>query len=389
MDKNTDKSIIYKELKGCFDFFYNEHSIGEFFGLTRDRTNNPDCSSIASTGYAFCAYVIGVKNGFIGFDEGYTFCEKTLDTFLKLDTVHGFFYHFINIKTGKKYYNDVSVIDTAILVCGMLAAGEFFGGNVKQMAEKIFAGVEWNWYFDKNVNMFYMGYDENRGFSGHWDWYAEQLMLYVLSTASDNYPVDKCAYYNFKRNFNSYDNIKDICYSYHGALFTYQFSHAFINFKGKKDSLGMDWFENSVKATMASRLYSIDNPLNHKGYGDLMWGLTACDYDKGYQSYGALPAKENFDDGTVAPCGAIGSIIFLPDEVIKTMNNYSKYDKLWGKYGFYDSFNLNINFFAKSYVGIDKGISLVMLQNYIDGTIWNLLEKNKFIKKGLKILNIK
>ena len=239
-----------------------------------------------------------------------------------------------------------------------------------------------------------MGYTPEKGFWGHWDMYAEQLMLYILGVASPTFPIDKSMYYDFKRKKENYKDIKNIIYTYCGTLFTYQFSHAWINFKNLKDKNNIDWFENSIKATKANRQYCIDNKSKFKTYNENSWGLTACLSPKGYISCGTKPCDIDLDienEGTVAPCGAIGSIVFTPEESIQAMEYYyNNFPKLWGKYGLKDAYNLENSkpWFSKEYIGIDKGIELIMIENYLNCTIWKYFMKNKYVQKGLEILEI-
>ena len=240
-----------------------------------------------------------------------------------------------------------------------------------------------------------MGYNPEKGFWGHWDMYAEQLMIYILGVSSPTFPVDKSTYYDFERKKANYKNIKDIIYTYCGTLFTYQYSHAWINFMNLKDSDGINWFENSIKATKANRQYCIDNADKFKTYGANSWGLTACVGPKGYCGFGAKPCDVDLNvenDGTIAPCGAIGSIVFTPKESIKAMEYYyNNFPKLWGKYGFKDAYNLEKEkpWFAKEYIGIDKGIEITMIENYLTGGIWKYFMKNKYVREGLKKLGLK
>ena len=235
-----------------------------------------------------------------------------------------------------------------------------------------------------------MGYTPENGFFGSWDMYAEQLILYVLGVSSPTFPIDKSMYYDFKRKTRNYKNIENIVYTYCGTLFTYQFSHAWIDFRNKIDLDGIDWFENSRKATLANRQYCIDNKENHKTFGENSWGLTACLGPNGYSGdFGALPCDADLqtkNDGTITPCGAIGSIVFTPEESIKAMEYYyNNFPKLWGKYGFKDGYNLEGTkpWFANEYIGIDKGIELLMIENYLSGSIWKYFMKNTYIIFGL------
>ena len=220
-------------------------------------------------------------------------------------------------------------------------------------------------------------------------------MLYVLGISSPRFPISKSMYNDFKKKKENYKNIKDIIYTYCGTLFTYQFSHAWIDFRNILDENSINWFENSIKATKANRQYCIDNKEKFKTYGENSWGLTACLGPKGYCGFGAEPCGVNLEvenDGTITPCGAIGSIVFTPKESIKAMEYYyNNFPKLWGKYGFKDGYNLeeDNSWFANEYIGIDKGIEIVMIENYLNGTIWKYFMRNIYVQDGLKILDFK
>lgn len=346
--------------------------------------------------FGLASFIIGVERGWIGKKEAYDKVEKTMDTFLNnVEGNNGFFYHFIDMENGKRVWNsEVSIIDTGIFICGAITAGEYFGGKVKKKAEVLYRNSNWKWYTDEEKKQFYMGYKPENGFFGHWDMYAEQLMLYVLGIASPTFPIGKELYEGMDKPRKDYGEYKDIICTYNGTLFTYQFSHAWIDFFNRKDGEGIDWFENSVKATKADREFCIENPNHFKTFGKNAWGLTACLYPKGYNvDNGAKPSVAILDklDGTIPPCGAIGSIVFTPKESLEAMNEwYEKYPEIWGEYGFKDAYNLEGSspWFAEEYLGIDKGISMVMLENYLSGLIWKYSMKNKYIQKGLKRLAI-
>lgn len=396
--KCKGKKLIMKELRKSYNFFIHEantdkNSIG--YGLIRDKTILANhISSIASVGYGLAALIIGVEHGWISHKKAFDRANRTLDTFMNsIEGKNGFYFHFVNMQTGKREWNcEISIIDTAIFICGALTAGEYFGLQVKEKADILYKRINWEWYRNKNTNYFYMGYKPETGFWGHWDMYAEQLMMYVLSVSSPTFPVNKSVYYDFKRKKANYQNITDIIYTYCGTLFTYQFSHAWIDFLNLKDCDGIDWFENSVKATKANRLYCIKNMNLFKTYGENSWGLTACLGPKGYCSFGAEPCDIDLtvsNDGTITPCGAIGSIVFTPKESLEAMEYYyNTFPKLWGKYGFKDGYNLEGSkpWFAKEYIGIDKGIEIIMIENYLSGTIWKYFMKNKYVSDGLNIL---
>lgn len=398
MDKLT---VLELEARGCFDFFWKETTIEDAgYGLIRDNTYEwaRDVSSIASVGFGLSAYVIGVTRGWITKEEGYKRALGTLKTlYFDVEQIEGFFFHFINMKTGKRVWNsEVSIIDSSIALMGALTAGEYFEGEVKEYFEKIYKRINWEWYTDRKRNMFYMGYHIGKGFMGWWDLYAEQLMMYIMGAASPTHPIDKEMYYSFGRSHGEYKNHK-LIYTHTGSLFTYQYSHAWIDFRNRRDRLGTHWFDNSVQAVLANRQYCIDNSYKFKTYNENSWGLTSCETPHGYDGReGAAPSADgnstNLSDGTVAPCGAVGSIVFTPEESVAAMNYlYYNHPKLWCKYGFKDAYNLDIKpvWYSDIVIGIDKGISLLMLENYNSQLIWNLTMKNDHIKKGLELLEIK
>jgi len=390
--------IIESETKGCFDFFWNEANTDKNspgFGLIRDKSAKgaEKIASIASVGFGLSAIIIGVERGYITTGEARQRTLGTLNTFLNnAEQEHGFFYHFLNLETAKKYeefFDCASIIDTSILLNGMITAAEYFGGDISHIFEEIYARVNWQKYYDEANNLFYMGYRAESGGFGAWDMYAEQLMQYILGTASPSFPVPANIYKGFNRDLVKY---KDIAF-YHspgGSLFTHQFSHAWYDFKGKKDSDGIDWFENSVKASVAAKQYCIDNPQNFKTFKQGAWGLTACEGPNGYRGYGAPPFHPNCDahinDGTMAPAGAVGSIIFTPDEAIAAMEHYRSIPGLWGKYGFTDAYNIDLNWVCDFEIGIDKGISILMPENYRTGLIQQLYMQNSYVKKAEKEL---
>lgn len=392
------KKLILKEMKKSYNFFIkesNNNKNSKGYGLIRDKTilsNN--VASVAAVGYGLAGLIIGVEQNWISRKKAYDRASRTLDTFINnVASENGFYYHFVNMENGNREWNsEISIIDTAIFLSGAIVAGEYFEGEVKKKVEILYKRIDWNWYRNNDTNYFYMGYTPENGFWGHWDMYAEQLMVYILGAGSPTFPIDKSMYDDFKRKKEDYKDNKDIIYTYCGTLFTYQFSHAWINFKKLKDKDGIDWFENSVKATKANRQYCIDNKDKFKTFNENSWGLTACLSPKGYLICGAKPCEVDLNienDGTITPCGAIGSIVFTPKESIKAMENYyNNFPKLWGKYGFKDGYNLEGNkpWFAKEYIGIDKGIELVMIDNYLNGTAWKYFMKNKYVQKGLEIL---
>lgn len=238
-------------------------------------------------------------------------------------------------------------------------------------------------------------YKTPNGFSyAAWDHYAEQLMMYILYAGKDNSDesLAKQIYAGFERHVGAYKS-NNLVYCYGNPLFVHQFTHCLFDFRKYVDEFGFDWYENSVKDSRANYNYCVDNPDGFVGFGQNGWGLTACDSPTGYSGYfGAVPNgydnKQIKNDGTIPPCGALESLVFVPDLVIPTMNYYSKIANLVGNYGFKDAFNLegdNI-WIDSSVIGMDKGIGLLMIENYRSDLIWNLFMENQITKKALNVL---
>ncbi|QMS85062.1 glucoamylase family protein [Candidatus Xianfuyuplasma coldseepsis] len=398
-----DEQRILQEMEASFNFFWelantNEDSGG--YGLINDRyPNNPNLSSIASVGFGLAAIPIGVEYGWITHEEGEERVIKTLETFENLDNYSGFFYHFLNKATGERAgTSEVSVIDTALFIAGAITAGEYFGGTAKTKADGLYAEIDWTWYIDPSNDQFYMGYRPESGFAGHWDFYAEQLILYVLGagTPTEEYRIDKTVYDAFIRHNENYGDGEVFIHSWFGSLFTYQFSHAFVDFRNTEDADGVNWFENSIHATLANRNYAIDHNDEFSTFGENSWGMTASDGPSGYSGkYGAAPSGYNnashLNDGTIPPAGALGSIVFTPEETIAAMNYFYTIEGLIGDYGFKDAYNFDIGtevWIAEDSLGIDKGVTVLMLSNYLDETTWTYFMQSEYVQNGMERIEI-
>lgn len=393
--------LLEIEARACFNFFWeqaNTDPASPGYGLIVDITTRPERASIASVGFGLTAIVIGVERGFITYEEGYKRTLGTLKTLAhNVANYRGFYAHFVDINTGRNIYNsEYSTIDTAILVNGAVVSGEYFGGEVKELSDLIYERIDWQYIVDDRNKWFYMHIEEDGKLVGHWDYFAEQLMMYILAAGSPTSKVGPELYYRMGRLMGDYNGDVYVR-SWHNALFTYQFSHAWFDSARYVDRDGFNWFDNSVKATLANRKYCIDNPEGFKTYGENSWGLTACSSPSGYSGrFGISPSglteEVNKNDGTVPPCGPAGSIPFTPEESIAALQYmYESFPELWGRYGFYDAYNLEGKepWFAKWYIGINKGITLIMIENYRSGLIWNLYMENDYIKEGLENLMFK
>lgn len=394
-----EKDIIELEERKSFDFFWktaNQDMNSDGYGLIPDNSVVEDFASIASVGFGLAGIPIGVERGWITKEEGLERTKGTLLTFLnQVEQYEGFFYHFLEMKDGKKYKNNYdvpSIIDTTLFLSGAIVAGEYFEGEIKELVEEIYSRVNWQMYYNEKDNVYYMGYREGEGGFGAWDMYAEQLNQYVLGVGSDTHPVPAKIYDGFPRDLKNYKEY-EFYTSPGNALFIHQYAHGFVNYSDYVDKDGINWGENSTKATLAQRQYAIDNPLNFKTFHKNSWGLTACQGPEGYRVYGTPPTiDEHLIDGTVAPSAAIGSIVFTPEESIALMEDlYQNHPESFGEYGFVDAYNFDKeqDFYSDRVIGIDKGITLVMIENYRTGLIWKLFKQNKHVQQGLKRLAFK
>lgn len=390
--------VIQYEMRGSFDFFWEQANTdvnSPGFGLIRDRfPGSPGIASIAAVGFGLTAYPIGVEKGYITFDEGYDRANGTLDTLLHMERIEGFYFHFVELDTGQRAWeSEISSIDTSLLLMGVLTAGQYFGGEVQNKAQEIYEGVNWPWFLDESRNMFYMAYRPEEGFAGHWDFYAEQLIMYILASASPTYPLDEIPYYTFTRHYGEFGDGKPFIHSWFGSLFTYQYSHAWIDFRPYTDKEGVNWFDNSVEASLAHYNFAVANDKEYVTLGPTAWGLSASDGPDGYNGrYGAPPSgfdnNAHLVDDTVPPSAAIGSILFLPTEAQQAMLNYYSIEALQSSYGFLDAYNLSEGWFASDVIGIDKGITLLMLANFENGLVYNTTIQNEQIINGLARLQI-
>jgi len=358
-------------------------------GLTLDRLSTTDVptdiTSIAATGFYLSALSVGTERGWIDFDDAYNRARTTLQTlYHTTPNVHGFFYHFLNSDgtPSAEPFLEVSSIDTSILIVGALQAGEYFGGEIKDLADNIYRRVEWDWMFDVNVNLFRQAWTEANGFQGYYNAYSEAILLYLIAIGSPTHPVPADSFYGLHRPKGNYAG-PDFIFTPGGELFTYQYPHAWFDFRNTNDALGVDWWQNSVEAILANRRYAIDN--SGFGYNEYVWGLTACDGPDGYHAYGAQPAYWNFHDGTIAPTGIGGSVAFAPDVAVPSLKYlYSRHgDDIWSDYGFVDSFNLNYGWVDPYYISIDQGVMLLMLENLQSELIWNTFMSNEHVLRAL------
>ncbi|MEW6704134.1 MAG: glucoamylase family protein [Pseudomonadota bacterium] len=419
-----------------FNFFWETANPDN--GLVPDRwPSSPDFASIASVGFALVAYVDGVERGYITRAQAR---ERVLATVRFFDRApqgpqasgvagyKGFFYHWLHRRTGERWSSGVelSTIDTALLVAGMLFTQAYFDGpdageaEIRDTVQRIYERIDWRWAQVRPPRIG-MGWKPESGFIAHdYEGYDEAMILYLLALGSPTHAVEPAAWQAFTetygRSWGSYMGQRHLG----GApLFWHQYSHLWVDFRGIRDAYmrdkGIDYFENARRATLAQREYAIANPGGWRDYGADVWGLTACDgpgyilagdYQgrtvqfHGYAARGA-GRVHTLDDGTIAPTAAAGSLPFAPEVVIPAVQAmHQRYGEvIYSTYGFTDAFNRSFTTAVKieggrvvpgwgwvgtDYLGIDQGPIIGMIGNYRDELVWKHMRRHPALKRGLQ-----
>jgi hypothetical protein len=357
-------------------------------GLIKDRCNvrTKDASlaaSIASTGFGLTAICIADQRGFIGRTAARLRVVQTL-SFLwhKLPTHRGFFYHFANLNTGERMWDsEVSSVDTAILLCGVLTCRQYFQDkDIDDLAHAIFDRVEWSW-LSEDTSLLSHGWTPEMGFiPSRWDFYSELMMMYLLGMGSTSHPLSKDVWLAWKRTIFEYDGLRYI--GSFAPLFVHQYSQAWFDFRGKRDHFA-DYFQNSVIATDVHRRFCVELNPQFPDYSDALWGITASDSPRGYVVWGGPPAMGPID-GTIVPAAAGGSLPFLPAETMRVLRTaHDHYPNAWCRYGFVDSFNPLTDWYDTDVIGIDTGIIMLMAENLRSGFVWDTFMKNPEAQLGM------
>ncbi|MDX1531256.1 MAG: glucoamylase family protein, partial [Rhodothermales bacterium] len=393
----------------AFRYFWEEANAAN--GLVKDRSTASSPSSIAAVGFGLSAYTVAIDRGYITRAEGVERVLTTLEFFATCPQspaegnnacgYRGFFYHFLNMQTGLRAGNsELSTIDTALLLGGVLHVREYFDGadadevQIRALADQIYERVEWDWAAPRPP-LVALGWRPDSGFIGiDWRGYNEAMILYILALGSPTHPLPAAAWAAWAATYdNDWGTFYGYTYLSFPPLFGHQYSHVWVDFRGIQDAymrersieLGepIDYFENSRRATLAQRAYSIVNPFNHPNYGPNEWGLTASDDPFGYRAHGAPPPQS--DNGTITPTAPGGSTPFAPEETITALRTfYREYrNELWGRYGFRDAYNIREDWFATDVLGIDQGPILLMIENLRTETIWDVAMQNEAILLGL------
>lgn len=406
--------------RDAFDYFL--HKTNPANGLVMDRTQPNAPASITAVGFALAAYPVGVERAWMTRAEAVERTLTTLRFFANSPqgtapdaTGHkGFYYHFLDMQTGRRVGScELSTIDTAFLLAGMLTAALYFDQDcakereIRTLADALYRRTDWQWAQNGGATLTH-GWKPRRGFLKYrWKGYDEALLLYALGLGSPTYPLPTESYAAFTSSYQ-WKDVYGHEFLYGSALFLHQYSHLWIDFRGIQDVFmrdkGIDYFENSRRATYVQQQYAIANPHSFVGYGPYFWGLTASDgpgrtvrqiagVKRRFFGYRARGVPDGPDDGTVAPWAVVASLPFAPEIVLPTVRHFQEvHPEITGKYCLKCSFNLTFPNSSPSkpgwtspyHYGINLGPVVLACENYRSGLLWRLVRRCPYIVTGLR-----
>jgi hypothetical protein len=374
-------------------------------GLVADRArtdNSPmdedhrDVASIAATGFGLTALCIAAERKWIQPDQAKERVRATLRFFAnRAEQFHGWFYHWLDAKSGARRWNsEVSSIDTALLLAGVLTARQKFADDkeIVSLATEIYERSDFKWMLNGHPTLLSHGWKPETGFlKSRWDTFSEDPILYMLAIGSPMHPISARSWYAFKRqrmNYAGYSYVTTIGV----PLFMHQYPQAWIDYRQRREQRGWrtDYFLNSINATRAHRAFCIELAKEFPGYGPDMWGITASDGAKGYFAWGG-PPRDPAIDGTLVPAAAGGSLMFTPDITLATLRAMRQKfgEKIYGRYGFTDAFNPNNGWIDTDVIGINVGIMLLSAENLRSGAVWRWFMRNAEIPKAMDLIGLK
>ena len=389
-------------------------------GLVADTSRPGAPASIAVVGFALSCYPVGVERGWMTRADAVARTLVTLRFFgnstqgeqADATGYKGFYYHFLDMKTGKRVWRcEVSLIDTTLLLAGVLAACVYFSedtpdeNEIRERADAIYRRIDWQWARGGTATA-RQGWKPESGFLHYgWDGYDEATLLYVLGLASPTHPLPEDSYAKWTVTYQ-WENIYDYEYLYAGPLFIHHFSHAWIDFAGIRDRFmrekDSDYFENSRRATYVQREYARRNPHECEGYGKDCWGITASDgpgfttmqidgRERRFLGYAARGVPYGPDDGTISPCAALASLPFAPELALSALRHFcARYPEMTTGSRLPGGFNPTVpgdgpsGWVSKDYFGLDQGIVVLMIENYRSGLMWKLMRRCPYIGNGLR-----
>ncbi|MDE3066225.1 MAG: Tat pathway signal protein [Verrucomicrobiota bacterium] len=401
---NDDAFLDYLE-EANFDYFW--YTANPVNGLVPDRSTAGSACSIASVGFGLTAIGIAIDHGWITRDQGAARVLTTLNTFWNGPQganasgdigYNGWFYHFLDMNTATRSgSSELSSIDTALLLAGVLYAKQYFNAtnaaetSIRTLAGAIFNRVNWLWMAPDipSTNGVRMGWLPGSGFSGFGDWigYDEAMLLYLLGmgATTNSLPPACWSYWTSGYTWASYYGESFVPFP---PLFGHEYSHCWVDFRHVGDAYmnakDSTYFENSHRAALAQQAYCAADPLGWPGYSSTVWGLTASDGPSGYAAHGAPPALN--DDGTIAFTAPGGALAFAPEIALPTMEYFYTHgrQRFWTQYGFIDAFNLAKGWYDNTELGIDQGPIVIMAENYRNQNVWRLFVQNPEVRTGLQ-----
>ncbi|MFL6215571.1 MAG: glucoamylase family protein [Blastocatellia bacterium] len=398
----TRDDVFLEDLsRRAFHYFWEQADAKTGLVLDRAKTsgepsdeNHRTIASIASTGFGLTALCIAAERGWIDRARARERVATTLRFFAERAThEHGWFYHWMDAGTGeRRWQSEVSSIDTALLLGGVLAARGYYqrDAEIKRLATLIYDRVDFRWMLAGHPTLLSHGWKPETGFlDSRWRDYSEETIAYLLAIGSPTHSIPKEAWYAWRRDRVMYESYRYVAGA--APLFIHQFSHAWIDYRGRRDRepSSVNYFENSVTATRAHRLFCLKLAKEFPGYSENIWGITASDSAKGYVAWGG-PPRDSAIDGTVVPCAAAGSLMFTPDISLPALRAMKeKYgERIYGRYGFADAFNPNTGWVNPDVIGIDVGITLLSAENLRTGNIWRWFMRNSEITRAMNLVGL-
>jgi hypothetical protein len=403
----------------AFKYFLEEVNLKN--GMIVDSTKKGWPASIAAIGLALSCYPVGVAHDLLTREEA---AERTLTTlrfFAQSEQstspdatgYKGFYYHFLDMKTGRRAWeSELSTVDSAFLIAGMLAAAAYFNDDtakedeIRKLADKLYRRVDWQWATNKAESLT-QGYKPKHGFLRYrYKGYDESLLLYVLGLGSPTSPLPPESYHARNTKY-LWKKIYGYEYLYAAPLFTHQLSHVWLDMRGIQDQFmrehDLDYFENSRRATYVHREYGRRNPKQWEGYSEVCWGLTACEgpgpkvlrikgKKRKFFDYVARGAPYGPDDGTVAPWAVVASLPFAPEIVLPTLEHFKATEVGKHRYGLEATFNTTFpgedcrkcGWLSPWHYGINQGPIVLMIENYRTGFLWELIRQCPYVITGLR-----
>ncbi len=402
-----DEAFLEDLSRRSFLFFW-EHG-DPSTGLVLDRAlaegprhpagaSHHNVASIASTGFGLTGLCVAAERGWLAREEARRRALTTLDFFAnRAEHTRGWFYHFVDATTGeRRWKSEVSSIDTALLVAGVLTVKQCFkeDADAARLADAIYRRVDFRWMLDGHPTLLSMGYKPESGFlKARWDTYSEHLILQLLAIGSPTHAIPPAAWRAWSRHRLTYRGhtflTPQISHAHGGnPLFVHQYPHGWADFRGLRESWYpfTDYFQNGVAATHANRLFCVEELAREfpKSYGGNVWGLTASDGPRGYFAWGG-PPRDPATDGTVVPCAAAGSLMFTPELSLAALREMKEKfgGQIYKRYGFVDAFNPTTGWVDSDVIGIDLGMTLLAAENLRTGNVWRWFMRNPEIPRAM------